>query len=1007
MKARHLVYWGITAALVVAGLCMSIVERDGHYAFHWNGAELMAQPKLDEFHDLASLQILNRVLLQLQQYYVDPSRLDPELMIASGLDRLQKSVPELLLRFDRHVKDRPTKVTAIIGGRSKDFSLAGLGNLWEMSLRLRGILAFIQEGLPSDAKLRDLEYAVINGMLEVLDPHSLVLSPEVYRSMVEGNRGKFGGLGIVIRMVDGVLVIVEKVEGDVPAKKAGLEEGDQILEIDGTPTLNMDINEAVDLLKGEPDTKVSLLVMRKGWKEARRFEVTRAEIAISSIEAESFDGIAYIRIKGFQGNTQSDLLSALERIQKEAGDIKGLILDLRGNPGGLLEQAVSVADDFLESGTIVTTGGSDESMQKTRQAKAEATQPPYPMIVMLDSSSASASEIVAGALKNNDRALVIGDTSFGKGSIQVLYELPDKSSLKLTIGQYLTPGNLSIQSVGIVPDIRFVPMHVAKDAIDIYPVSWTRREESLGSHLVNQNAHRDAVPSYNLRYVSRRYSSEKLDEASLLTLEDVDRILKEREKTNRPADDPQVRLALSILRGNGDAHTRGAMIEKFLTGADALQAEEDAALVAEFAKRGIDWSDCARPDDISLALHLETDREGNAVTAGDEFRLRATATNRGTAPVCRISARTEASFTRLHDLEFIFGRIEPGQSVTRELPVRTNRALPASVDDVVATLYQDDGSPIPRIALATDTMPFTVNAIPQPAFRIHYVVTDGNGNGLLDDDEDVTVRLWVSNDGTGTASKPLFFFKNTAPQVRLVDARAETESLAPGDKIYRDFRFHTKDVGAENVQVELHVYDKSSTQSLVEKIGFPTAESEDVAGITGHPAKGTFRVAGAVPLRVAPVDRANSLTQIPPGTTVSRDTEFGAYSHVRAGELAGWLETTALEPSSDKPDSLTPSTMATIPRIVIGDVPHRSSENTVTLQAHISGFVDLLDCYALVSSEVDHIFRYSKVAYQTLSGREADVRMEIPLTKGQNIVRLVVRDRNKSEAHENYYVFRE
>lgn len=329
LSRKRIIYWGITGAILAAGLVMSVVERDGRYAFEWRGSELMAQPKVDEFHDIASLQVFNRVLLQLQQNYVDASRLEPSVMIAMALDSLQKSIPELLLVFDRKVKEKPTQVTVNIAGQSRTFGLDQMNNLWEMSLRLRGILAFIQEYLPKDAKPRELEYDAINGMLEALDPHSLILSPEVYKSMMEGNRGKFGGLGIVVRMIDGVLIVVEPIEGDVPAKRAGLQEGDQILAIDGTPTLNMNVSEAVDLLKGEPDTTVRLNVMRKGWKEPRLIDVTRAEIAIPSLESDPLgDRIAYLKLKSFQGNSQSEMVRALEKLKKEMGGIDGLLLDL-------------------------------------------------------------------------------------------------------------------------------------------------------------------------------------------------------------------------------------------------------------------------------------------------------------------------------------------------------------------------------------------------------------------------------------------------------------------------------------------------------------------------------------------------------------------------------------------------------------------------------------------------------------------------------------------------------
>lgn len=1014
MNAKHIVYWGLAGAFMLAGVCLSIVERNGHYAFEWRGSELMAQTRNDGYHDMAALQVFNRVLLQLQQNYVDPTRLDPELMIASALDNLQKNVPELLLTFDRKVKDKPTKVTVNISGQSREFALDNLESLWEMSLRLRGIFSFIQEYLPKDVKQRELEYDAINGMLSALDPHSLILSPEVYRSMAEGNRGKFGGLGIVVRMIDGVLIVVEPITGDVPAKRAGIEEGDQILTIDGTPTLNMSITEAVELLKGEPKTTVHLTVMRKGWKEPRPIDVIRDEISIPSVESDVLgDKIAYVKLKSFQGNSMSDLQKALEKLRGDMGGMEGLVLDLRGNPGGLLEQAVQIADKFLDKGTIVTTVGGHDLLQKPRYASKEDAETSYPIVVLMDSSSASASEIVAGALKNNDRALIVGDTSFGKGSVQVLYELPDKSALKLTIGQYLTPGDLSIQSVGIVPDIRLVPMRATDGTLDLYPRPWQRREESLGGHLDNQNALRDLKPSYDLRYLTTRYAlpEDDMDDDTVITIDDIDKLIKNKPKTNKPVDDPQVRLAREILKRVDGAHERKAMIEHFLQGADALQKTEDAALVSSLDKLGINWQACAAPADAKLSVRLETMSPENRVTAGDELVLRATVVNEGHAPVCRVAGRTESSFLRVNDKEFIFGRVEPGASVTRELKFKTNRALNSRVDDLKLNVFLDDGSPVPSAVAATTATELSIQAIDQPAFKIHYAILDhdgkAQGNSLLDDDEEVTMRIWVSNDGKGTAQKPLVYIKNKAPEIKLIEARAETEPLEKGSLVSRDFKFKTSKVGADDIQLELHVYDKSSTQVLLENIAFKTSKGDAVAGQKLAHVDRVMRVRDAAKLHVSPVETSNSLFSLDAGTVVQADAEFGSYTHVSAGQTVGWVATASLEESAGAAVSkVEPKTIVTIPRIILPEMSHVTDQETITIEADVTSFAPLTDYYIYTAADINHTYTYEKVAYSQLSSDSGHIRATVPLSPGLNSVRLYVRDQNKSEAYENILVFR-
>lgn len=1014
MSKKQAIFWGLTAGIFLTGIGLSISERDGHYAFEWRGAELMAQPKLDEYHDIASLQIYNRVLLQLQEYYVDPSRLDPNFMISTTLDNLQKNVPELLLVFDKKVKEKPTQVVVNIHGLSKTFSLDNINNLWEMSLRLRAILSFIQDYLPPDVKPRELEYDAINGMLSALDPHSVILPPEVYRSMAEGNRGKFGGLGIVVRMVDGLLIIVDPIEGNVPAAKAGLKEGDQILSIDGTPTLNMNIQEAVDLLKGEPDTTVHLLVKRKDWKEPKKIDVVRAEIEIPSLESAALDDkIAYIKLKSFQGNSQSDMTKALEKLRTEMDGMNGLILDLRGNPGGLLDQAVLIADNFLQSGTIVTTVGVNNSLKKPRKASKETTEPEYPIVVLMDYSSASASEILAGALKNNDRALIVGDTSFGKGSVQVLYELPDKSALKITIGQYLTPGEQSIQSVGIVPDIRLVPMRALKDDIDLYPKTWVRREESLGGHLDNENVKRDLKPSYNLRYLSKRYAmdDDELDDDSVITLEDIDKILKNKPKTNKPVDDPEVRLAREILLKIGDIHERNNMIVKFLEGATSLQIEEDRALVEALSDIGIDWSSCTKPAAPDVELTISTDRFNNIVSAGDTMVIRTTATNRSSAPICRLAARTVSSLSRTNDKELIYGRIEPGQSITREITLKTNHAQSERVDNFDVNLYLDDGTPVPQTPIASASTFITTMEQPHPAFTIHYAIIDRDengktGNGLLDDDEEVTMRIWVSNDGPGTAEKPLIFLKNKAPEIKLMDARFETEALHTGERVMRDFKFKTTKVGANDVNLELHIYDKASTQSLVEKIAFQTSKTPALNSNKVEQKQQTARVMSQTPLRVSPIASANSLNDVAQGATVKVDAVVGDYSHVTADPLMGWVLSSMLEPSEDAVTPITPGTIATIPRISLASMRHITDQESIDIHADVTSYASLVDYYIFVSNEVDHNYTVEKVAYAPLSEDLKHIHATVPLAKGLNSIRIFVRDKNKSEAHETILVYR-
>ena len=1036
MKKSGIIYWGITAVAMAAGLVLSVVKSGDHWAFEWRGAELMAQTTLDSAHELSALQILNRVLLQLQENYVDATRFDHVYMLASSLDELQKAVPELLIVFDKNVTEHPTSLKVTIAEKSRTYSLENIHSLWEMSLRLRDILLFIEQDLPKDAKVRDLEYVLINGMLKTLDPHSIVLSPDVFKEFIEGNRGKFGGLGIAVRMINGVLVVMEPMPGNPPAVRAGLKTGDQIISIDGTPTLNMNISEAVDLLKGEPATTVHLMVMRKGWKDPKPFDIVREEINIPSTEtADLGDRIAYIKLKSFQSNSQSDVMGALDFMTDKMGSIAGLILDLRGNPGGLLDQAVQISDDFLLSGTIVTTVGSGERYKKPYNATVKKTQPGYPVVILIDSSSASASEIVAGALKNNDRALILGDTSFGKGSVQVLYDLPDKSALKLTIAQYLTPGDRSIQSVGIVPDIKLVPMHAEAGLFDLYPKTWERREASLGAHLDSQHVDKESMPSYALRYLSNKavFDEDSVDEDSVLTIEDVDQLINQEPKNDKPSQDPQIRIAKRILKlMNEHEVSRQKMLETYAPNAESFENEESAALKDHLAPLGIDWSMGEQPelDEIKNALSVSLVTEcapaedkkpactssvnvpsENRYEAGESFKVKASVTNKGTKPVYRVVGLSESSLGNADDKEFVFGKIDPGKTVTRDLVLKTNRAASSRQDHFKVNFYVDDGNPVPAQAITQGEIDFSTIARPQPAFKVNYAILDksktGMGNSLLDDHEKVTVRVWVSNEGTGIAEKPLVYLKNKSSLVKLVDARSETEALEPGKTIYRDFSFTTEELSSDNVPLELHVYDKSSTQMLVENVGFMTSHQENLTETVPKAANKKYVVSGQAPVFVSPLEKANSLQKLDEGTVVHADATLNQYAHIEAGSVTGWVAMSMLKETNQAVTPLPQTTIATIPRVILDpNRPLSVSTETYPLEVQLEAYAPLKDCYIYLFTTEDHVLQSTKIAYQKLEPTQRTYKVDVPIKPGVNRIRFYVRDDKNSEAYETIQVYR-
>jgi len=343
-------------------------------------------------------------------------------------------------------------------------------------------LGNIEKNYYSDVERKKLIYGAIKGMVKALDPHSSFMEPDVYKELMIETKGSFSGVGIEITIKDDILTVVSPIEG-TPAFEAGIKAGDQIIMVEDKPTKDLVIMEAVKLIRGEKGTKVKLIIRREGVKDPIDFLITRDVIPIKSVRSLllPFD-IGYIRISTFQGQTDEELSRALKELTKEK-ELKGLILDLRNNPGGLLSQAISVADKFLGSGVIVSIKGRDEKEEKTVAHKNKIDRD-YPMIVLVNGGSASASEIVAGALQDNKKALILGTKTFGKGSVQALYTLSDGSGLRLTSAVYYTPSGRSIQASGIEPDIKvdFIPPNNEEGEKKYHML----RESDLEGHIENK-----------------------------------------------------------------------------------------------------------------------------------------------------------------------------------------------------------------------------------------------------------------------------------------------------------------------------------------------------------------------------------------------------------------------------------------------------------------------------------------------------------------------------------------
>jgi len=311
----------------------------------------------------------------------------------------------------------------------------------------------VQEQYVDGVSDKELIESAISGMLQSLDPHSSYLSPESYKDMQVKTKGTFGGLGIEITMEDGFVKVVSPID-DTPAANAGMKSGDLIIGIDGESIKGLTINEAVSKLRGPVNSKVTITVVRDK-EDPFEIEIVRDVIKIRSVKHEVINEIGYVRLTTFSDTTTSGMEKSINEIRKKLGNkFQGLILDLRNNPGGLLNQSISVADSFLDQGEIVSTQGRKEDDTSRIFAKKGDLIDGKPLIVLINSGSASASEIVAGALKDHSRAIIVGTRSFGKGSVQSIIPLPGNGAMRLTTARYYTPSGISIQAKGIKPDIK-------------------------------------------------------------------------------------------------------------------------------------------------------------------------------------------------------------------------------------------------------------------------------------------------------------------------------------------------------------------------------------------------------------------------------------------------------------------------------------------------------------------------------------------------------------------------
>ncbi len=343
------------------------------------------------------------------------------------------------------------------------------------------VLSILQENYVEEIDTKEVLNGAIRGLLFSLDPHSSYMPPESFKDLQEETQGSFSGIGIEVTIKNDLLTVVSPI-ADTPADLAGLKANDTIIEIDGVDTKNMGPLEAIKKLRGPAGSSVTISIHREGWDELKVITLKREVIPVQSVTAEFISpGFVYARITNFQSHTTSDFKTKIAQLKK-LHQIDGLILDLRNNPGGLLNQAISIADIFIDQGIIVSTKGRREDQNKVYTAHSKGDKKMYPLVVLVNEGSASASEIVAGAIQDHKRGIIVGTRTFGKGTVQTIIPLPDGAGLRMTTAKYYTPNDRSIQAQGITPDVE-IPFIACLAPTEPQAARKQLKESDLANHL--------------------------------------------------------------------------------------------------------------------------------------------------------------------------------------------------------------------------------------------------------------------------------------------------------------------------------------------------------------------------------------------------------------------------------------------------------------------------------------------------------------------------------------------
>ncbi len=903
-------------------------------------------------------QLVNAVFACIGRYYIDFNRLKVHEVLSDAMKGVERAVPNVMVSVDTHA------ARVQIDGTDEVFGIGGVEYWADLRDLLKEILHFIESSGKCPVTYRELEYAALSDILSGFDPYCKLYQPRDFERAENLGASSFVGLGMDVEFREGSLAII-KIYENSSAHRAGLQPGDRIIEIDGESARKMSLREALQRLAGPEGTNVAVSIVRNSY--IKTYTLRRQRVEVQNVTTVLLEGdIGYIRIGNFQDGTFETVVKALEGLKKEA-NLNGLVIDFRGNYGGVMDEIIRVGDLLLSSGVLnikVSTGKGYPDFVRARPSGNREER--YPLVVLIDEGSASGSEILAAAFKENGRAIVMGEQSFGKACIQQIFVLKGKYAVKLTTARYYTPHGRYIQFVGLAPDVLLIPIRVDRDNPTL-----TRRVHYLNEGLIRARIERpvgEEKPAASLAYFDENPSA----------------------KRPGPESNYEVQLAMRLIEEGAlsGGVVRWDVCERVLRRA---QKEEEKKIVKALEGQGIDWSSGLPEGTPSPLARINLDKEINEVDAGEPIYFIVSVENLGDGALYRVLGRSSSTNPVFDGLEFPIGQIEPDRSGSYMLKVVVPEDSLDRRDEVVIKFTEDNGfAPDDLVAWVTTWAQLT------PVFAYSYKILTGAGgkdDGLIKRGEQVELVLTVKNIGEGDSKDTVVMLRPLDPGgIAIHNPRVGLGMLGAREEETVKFGLAVGDTSPDRLELEVVIADLNLGINLFSKLLLPIERAHiNVAAYSG-----TLRVSGdGAKVYGGRSETSPALTPLIADSIIRSDGRVNDWFRVPlTGGFYGWVnvrdvgEVSYNDGRMKDEQGITPVSFLPFrpPVITLREGVLTARRGNVDLKFHVEDDQDVRAVYVMVN-DVKVFYEYNKNRTS-----ECDFTAELPIAKGLNLVRIVAYD---------------